>query len=429
MIRNGMEHEGCDEYREISRRRLMQRAIAVTAAAAVSPSWMPKVAFAANENSSRDVLVSIFMRGGYDGLTLCAPFGDPGYYQNRPALSIAPPDAPSGPKLVDLDGFFGLPPSMALLKEAFVDRGLAVVHAAGLKEDTRSHFDAQRLMESGLSETTTGTSGWVGRHLASSSPANPSSSLRGLSLSIGLPTSMYGASKVVPVSDPTMVAVGGLAETELARRYWLGLVYDDSAALSEPAEASLKTLQVLRQIDFLHYVPATSIAYPVHDFGKAMKAAAALIKADVGVETIAMEMGGWDTHQKQGVTEGSMANLMQVFSTALAAFYEDVFVATTRKVLVVVMSEFGRTVAENASLGTDHGHGNAMFVLGRKIEGGKVITDWPGLSEGQLYQDRDLKITADYRDVLSEIVAKRLGNSNLSFVFPGYTPRFLNILG
>jgi len=424
----GKDYGGCEEYRELSRRQFLSRASTVSAAMAVAPSWLPKVAFAASDIPSRDILVSIFMRGGYDGLTLCAPFGDPGYYLKRPELSIAPPDAGSGPKLTNLDGFFGLPPAMEMLQPVFANKSLAIVHAAGLNDGTRSHFDAQRYMESGTVGVSSGTSGWVARHLSSSSPTHPTSVIRGLALSAGVPTSFRGGPATVPVPDPDRYALSGLPETDLGRRYWLDIVYEEDASLRETADYSLKTLQVLRQIDFVHYVPTTSVPYPVQPFGKSMKAAAALIKANVGVEAISVEMGGWDTHHRQGSTDGTMAELMTAFSTALRAFYEDVLVATSHNVIVVVMSEFGRKVAENASKGTDHGHGNVMFVLGRKVDGGQVHGTWPGLGEGQLYDNRDLAITTDYRDVLSEILVKRLKNSETSFVFPGYTPRFLNIL-
>lgn len=400
----------------------------MTAVLAVSPSWVPKVAYAESENSARDVLVSIFMRGGYDGLTLCAPFGDPGYYENRPNLSIAPPDAGAGPKLSNLDGFFGMPPALQALKPAFENKDLAIIHAAGLKDATRSHFEAQRFMESGLVSATAGTTGWVGRHLLSTSPAVENAVLRGISFTGGLPTTLAGPSGVLPVPDPTNFGIYGQPETEVARRYWLSLAYDNHPTLEASAEASLKTLTLLRQIDFTHYVPATSLTYPSHDFGKSMKAAAALIKADVGVEAIQVEMSGWDTHSRQGVVEGTMAGLMQTFAQAMGTFYEDVLVATSRKVIVVILSEFGRKVAENASIGTDHGHGNVMFVMGHKIEGGRIHGQWPGLGAGQLFENQDLEITTDYRDILAEILRKRLANTDLSFVFPGYTPRFLDLI-
>lgn len=427
--KGGKQLLGCSEYRDLSRRQFLHRTATFSVVLATSPSWMPRVAYAATENSSRDVLVSVFMRGGFDGLTLCAPFGDTGYYANRPQLSIRPPDAPTGPKLANLDGFFGLPPSMAPLLPAYQNRGLAIVHAAGLKNTTRSHFEAQRFMESGLIGSTTVGTGWAGRHLMSSSPISATAVLRGLSLTTGIPTTLLGGQPVLPVPDLAESGLDGQPETEIARKFWLKVAYEDHALLEDSAHHALKTLDLLRQIGFPQYIPATSLAYPAHDFGKSMKAAAALIKADVGVEAIQAEMSGWDTHNKQGVLQGTMSELMQVFAQAMAAFYEDIFIATERKVIVVVLSEFGRKVAENSSLGTDHGHGNAMFVMGRKIEGGKVHCEWPGLGDGQLFENQDLGITIDYRDVLGEVVSRRLGNGNLSFVFPGYTPQFRNILG
>jgi uncharacterized protein (DUF1501 family) len=173
------------------------------------------------------------------------------------------------------------------------------------------------------------------------------------------------------------------------------------------------------------YQPSAGAVYPTSSFGTALRSTAALIRADVGVEAVHIDVGGWDTHNAQGPATGGMANTMRSLADAIAAFHADM-VGSSRigRLTLVVMSEFGRRAQENGSQGTDHGHGNVMFVLGGSATGGRVLTQWPGLTAPQLYQGQDLQVTIDYRDILAEIVSRRLGNSQLDVVFPGYTPTF-----
>ena len=415
---------GCSEYNLISRRRFL--GLSGTALAAASlPAWLPRVAYAASATSGRDVLVSIFLRGGADGLSLCVPHGDPGYYALRPNLAIPRPGSGAGAAR-DLDGFFGLAPAMAPLLEAYDDRALLFVQACGSIDPTRSHFNAMYFMEVGQpSPPASLFTGWLGRHLATVSPATPGTTLRGVGLGYGLQRSLVGGPATVPVRDIAALAFEGDSSSLSARRVALDALYAGTAEpLKSAAAGTAHTIDLLARVGLDNYQPSGGATYPDNDFGYALKSTAALIRAEVGVEAVAVDYGGWDTHEEQGPLDGGMAELMTGLAEGLAAFYRDLASAGRNDVLAVVQSEFGRNVAENASLGTDHGHGNTMLVLGGHVAGGRVLGRWPGLDDGHLYEGQDLAITTDYRDILTEIVTKRLGNPNYKNVFPdpAYTP-------
>jgi uncharacterized protein (DUF1501 family) len=414
---------GCTEYRELSRRNFMAVTGGVTMAALSAPSWLPRVAVAKDHRGTqRDVMVAIYLRGASDGLTLCVPWGENAYYTNRPTLNIPRPDSADPNRATDLDGFFGLPPAMSPLLPAYQAGKLLIVHACGSTDTSRSHFDAQRLMEVGVAGVTY-TSGWLGRHLYSVAPMDPNAILRAVGISTGLQRSLQGGPSTLPIPDLDNFGLSGSSTTNAERR---GALSDMYAVVPDPvhaaAENTLATIDLLNTINFAGYVPAGSAAYPAGGFGLALKSTAALIKAQVGVEAVAIDVSGWDTHINQGPISGGMATLMSTLAAGVGAFYTDMTTGTAPTFVLVAMSEFGRRLAENGSLGTDHGHGNALFVMGNCIAGGQVMRQWPGLSPGQLYQGRDLQVTIDYRDILAEIIQQRLGNTNLDYVFPGYTP-------
>jgi uncharacterized protein (DUF1501 family) len=422
---------GCPEYQSLSRRQFMALSGGAAVAAAALPAWLPRVALAKDYRSSqRDVMISIFLRGAADGLTLCVPYGDPGYYTNRVALAIPRPGSGLPNQATDLDGFFGLPPAMTALVPAYQAGHVLFVHAAGSMDPSRSHFDAQRFMEVGKPNDVTLTSGWLGRHLQSVTPMNPGAALRGVGISTGLQRTLVGGPLTLPIPDLDNFGLSGSTTTIPQRSQAL---HDMYALVADPLQSSalntLSTIDLLNTINFAGYVPAGGAVYPANSTGIALKTTAALVKAQVGVEAIAIDIQGWDTHNNQGPTgNGAMAQLMTTLAGSLAAFHTDLFTGGNPTFSLVAMSEFGRRVAENGSGGSDHGHGNAMILMGNCIAGGRVLRQWPGLGPGQLFQGLDLNVTIDYRDILAEIVQQRLGNPNLGVVFPTYTPTFRGIL-
>jgi uncharacterized protein (DUF1501 family) len=418
------EHDsGCEEYNTLTRRAFVGTAAAVAAASTI-PAWLPKVVLAQNA-SSRDIIVSVFLRGGADGLSMVYPFTDNNYYTGRPGIAIPRPDSSLANRGVALNGEFGISAAMSALVPAYQAGNLLVVHGAGLVNTTRSHFDAQRFIEVGKAADPNLVTGWLGRHLATSTPMRTDAPLRALGLSQGLPRTLVGAPKTLPVPNPAGFGLGGSATTRAERSTWLR---DDYAAvdtsIGAPALNALNTVSLLGSINFAGYTPAGGAVYPNTGFGRGMRSAAALIKADIGIEAIQLDLGGWDTHSAQAPLLGNMSRSMTDLAQSLAAFHADTLTGgVSYKITVVVLSEFGRNVRENGSAGTDHGRGSCMFVMGPGIAGGRVLTNnWVPLARENLEAGQDLRVTIDHRDVLSEIVSRRLGNTNLSTIFPSYVP-------
>ena len=425
---------GCQEYNELSRRQFITTS-AVGASAAFFPAWLPKIVMSKAFASDRDIIVSVFMRGGADGLSLVVPFADANYYTSRSSIAIPRPDSSAATKGINLDNFFMFPQAMAGgaagtggLMPAFQAQDLLVVHATGQLNNSRSHFDAQRYMEVGKPVDPTLVTGWLGRHLASIPPLKPDAPLRALGVANGLQKTLVGAPKTLPIADPTNYSIGGSATTQTQR---LAFMQSDYVPAEEPLHSAAldatNTVTLLKTVNFTGYKPANSVVYPTSSFGRALRSVAVLIKGDVGIEAAQIDIGGWDTHSGQDPLAGSMFRTMQDFSNSLAAFYADV-IATGYNVTVVAISEFGRNVRENGSQGTDHGRGTTMFAMGKGILGGRVLTkNWPGLARENLDSGQDLKVTVDYRDILAEIVQRRLANPNLGFVFPTWTPTMLGV--
>ncbi len=426
---------GCNEYQHlasgVSRRRFLGWSAGLMATAA-TPAWLPRVVLAQSDNLERDVLVSIFLRGGADGLSLCVPYLEPNYYQLRPTLAIAPPDSSAPFSALDLDGQFGLAPAMRPLLDAYGAEDLLIVHACGQHAPTRSHFAAMNLMEVG-SQNPPGDliTGWLGRHLANTAPTVQEGALRALALGFGLPRTLVGGPRTLPIPDPSQFDLGGDPATLDARRDAVAAMYDAAPdPLNASARATRATVDLLHTIDFAGYQPADGTTYPESELGRALQASAALIRAEVGVEAMTIDSGGWDTHDLQGPVDGVMASLMGDLASSLAAFHADLRGSGTDRVTTVVMTEFGRNVIENGSEGVDHGHGGVMMVLGAAISGGRVLAEWPGLEHDQLHEQQDLAVTIDYRDVLSEIITGRLTNPDWATVFPdpAYTPEPRGVL-
>ena len=386
---------------------------------------MPRLAFAPHNVAPRgDTLVVIFLRGAADILNMVVPHGEEAYYAMRPTLGVARPDDNTKKKeerTIDLDGFFGFHPSMSALLDAWTSGQLAIIHACGAPDESRSHFKAMELMERGVDDERGPASGWIGRHLATLNTGN-SSPLRAVGMGTRPQRSLSGS---VPVSALRSIAdfhLGGDPRALQQMRAALNIVYEDDVL----GQDTLSIMDTLETLDPNNYQsPFTT--YPDSEFGLALKQTAMLIKAEVGLEVSAIDVGGWDTHFAQGSTTGIMPNLMKDLADGMAAFHADMQ-DHMKNLTVVTMSEFGRRAIENGSLGTDHGHGSMMMVMGGNVDGGKVHGEWPGLDDGQMIGPGDLAVTTDYRDVLSEVLQKRLNNPATDQIFPDYVPVMRNLL-
>ena len=425
MSKQTMTH--CQEYETVSRRTFLGRGAQSAAALLLGnnivalPTWMPRISLAdPHVGPAGDTLVCIFLRGGADGLNMVVPHGDEQYYAHRPLIGIPRPydnRAVDG-RTVDLDGFFGLHPTLAPLHDIYAAGDMAFIQATGSPDETRSHFEAMDLMERGATENGDYT-GWLARHLATLDSGN-SSSLRAVGIGDMLPASLTGAVSSTALQSIAEYHLGGRPERVGQMTSLLQTLYEQNQdMLAVAAQQTFASMAVLGKIDTVNYVPNGRV-YQENEFGQAMRMVAQLIKAEVGVEVACIDLGGWDTHVAQGGASGTLANLLTELADGLTAFYEDLQ-AQMGNVTVVVMSEFGRRLQENGGLGTDHGHGNMMMVLGGGINGGRVFANWPGLHDEQLVGPGDLAVTIDYRDVLGELIQKRLNNPLLPDIFPDYT--------
>ncbi len=401
-------------------RREFLKAAAFTPFAIDWPAWMPRLAFAPKQTNSRgDTLVVIFLRGAADAINMVVPYGEDSYYRARPTLGIPRPDdsrAGADQRAIDLDGFFGLHPIMKALMPAWQDEQLAIVHACGAPDESRSHFKAMELMERGVSDEQGPASGWIGRHLASHDTGNHSP-LRGIGKRA--PLSLQGTVPVTALRSIIDFHLGGDANAAKQMQAALQTLYGGEDEISKVGQETLEMLDTLEALDPATYESSGEPPYPTSEYGDGLRQVAMLIKAEVGLEVATIDVGGWDTHFAQGATVGLMVGLMADLAQGLGAFHADLH-AHMKNVTVVVMSEFGRRVQENASLGTDHGHGSLMILMGGNVVGGKVHGEWPGLEEGSLFGPGDLAVTTDYRDVLGEVLQNRLHNDELGEVFPEY---------
>lgn len=386
----------------------------------VAPAWLGRAVYAAGRRGRNKVLVVIFQRGAMDGLNAVVPFGEERYYQLRPTLAIPRPDGTADSAL-DLDGFFGLHPALSPLKPIWDAGQLAIVHAAGSPDPTRSHFDAQDYMESGTPGRKSTRDGWLNRALAPRADASP---VRAVSLGTTLARTLRGPNDAVAIDNLASFQVAGAGAT-FESMYSATL----DRVLNGAGHETFEAVKLIESVQKQPYAPGNGAQYPSNRLGRSLQQVARLIQAEAGLEVAFADMGGWDTHVNQAAsqpTQGQLANLLGQFAAALAAFYADLG-DRMEDVAVVTMSEFGRTARENGSRGTDHGHANVMFAFGGAIRGGKVYGRWPGLAPEQLYEGRDLALTTDFRDVLGELVARQLGVADLEPVFPGHRPQFLGI--
>src|ERR1700723_738762 len=406
---------------------LRNGALAIAGTAAI-PSFLVRSVMAEATATTGRRLVVIFQRGAADGLNVVVPYRERNYYDMRPGIAI-----PQN-QVLDLDGFFGLHPSLAPFKPLYDQGHLAIVHAAGSPDMSRSHFDAQDFMESGTPGFKGTEDGWLNRALQEEDLRHRQqhTAFRALALGSQVPRTLSGKVPAIALASVNSFAVGGDGPAPSAAANAFPAMYNQSgdSVFHSTGEETFEAVKMLHDANPAQYKPAPGIEYPNNEFGNNMKQIAQLLKSNLGVEAAFTDVGGWDTHQNQGGVNGQLADRLREFSSAIAAFWHDMG-DEAGNITLVTMSEFGRTARQNGTGGTDHGHANAMFVLGGTVKGGKVYGRWPGLNNEQLNEGRDLALTTDYREVLGEGVARTLGARNLEFVFPGAQLRqegFLRIL-
>lgn len=360
----------------------------------------------------RDILVCIFQRGAADGLNAVVPYGDTDYYTHRSTINVPAPGMLGG--AIDLDGFFGLHPALAPLKPIYDAGDLALVHATGVPHGSRSHFAAQGLVERGVDDKAGPTTGWLGRHMAISPPAS-SSAFRMVSISGNVAVSLYGADEPLAISNLTEFGFDqGIIDSGYPSV--LANLYRDTVPFQGPAQAALAALDELQAANLDTIQPENGAVYPTSTLGNRLLQAGQLIKSNLPVEVICLDSDGWDHHENlPNYINQSLTELAE----SLSAFYIDLG-SRIQGVTVLVHTEFGRRVAENASLGTDHGTGSLAYLMGGGVNGGQVFSSWPGLAVANLEMGEDLRITTDLRTVLAEFLTERLVGTNLNTVFPGF---------
>ena len=411
----------------ISRRYFLKNGGIAMLGMASLPSFLQR-AIAGTVAPNKRKMVVLFQRGAMDGLNVVVPFAEPDYYRLRPTIAIPEPRRGGAEAAIDLDGFFGLHPSLQLLQPLFQNRQLAIVQAVGSPDPTRSHFDAQDFMESGTPGLKSTDDGWLNRAMQSM-PEEQASPFRAVAFGPYLPRTLSGSAPAVAIPDLKQFKMYGPQQTvEGGFEAMYAQTLDQ--ALRGVGQETFEAIDQLKSINPDSYQPENGAQYPTSRFGKSLMEIAELFKADIGLEVAFLDSGGWDHHVNEGGVEGQLSNLLRDLGQGIAAFHQDMG-DRMGEVVFVSMSEFGRTVHENGNRGTDHGHANCMFIMGGDVKGGKVYTGWPGMSEEKLYQGRDLAVTTDYRSVLAEIITKHLGGRDLNAVFPGFAndPRqFLGLI-
>jgi len=401
----------------LTRRALLKSGACALAAVAAPPRFLARAASAAE--ARRRVIVAVFQRGAVDGLSMVVPYGDRDYAATRASIAIRPPNGADVDGAHDLDGFFALHPALAPLMPLWRTRALAVVHACGSPDRTRSHFDAQDYMESGTPGVKSTTDGWLARAIGTR-PA-PSSPFRAVALGPTLPRILRGDAGAISLASLDRFDVRASSDAAVARKGFESL-YEQSVQdlLHGTGRETFEAVRMLKSANAAQLTPANNAQYPRSRLGESLRQIAQLIRADVGLEIAFTDAGGWDTHVGQGAEQGQLANRLRDFGASLAAFAQDLG-DRMGDVVVLTMSEFGRTVAENGNRGTDHGHATAMLLLGGGVRGGKVYGRWPGLAREQLYEGRDLAVTTDFRALFAEVAGRQLGVRRPATLFPGWT--------
>ena len=441
----------------LERRMFLRQGALALLSLGLPPGFLARTLFAESGAARRGrTLICIFQRGAVDGLAMVPPFGEAAYYASRRTIAIPRPGAEGG--ALDLDGFFGLHPALDSLAPLYHGGEVAIVHACGSPHPTRSHFEAQDYMETAAPGDRGVRDGWLNRalaatpcecgagrtladgaahaadHAAGQAALAETSPLRGIAVGGDLPLALRGGFPTLAIPDLEQFGIGGgsrRAGADPGAGAALAELYrGEEGLIAGAADESFAAVERLRRADPLRYRPAAGVEYPAGPFGRSLGQIAQLVKADVGLEVAFADLGGWDTHQAQGGAGGQLAARLAQLGQGLRALHDDLG-DRMEDVVVLTMSEFGRTVAENGTGGTDHGHGTCMLALGGPVRGGRVLGPWPGLDPDVLHERRDLAITTDFRDVFAEIVVRHLQAERPGEVFPGHPidpARFAGIL-
>ncbi len=417
-----MSNQCCEGARpaKFSRRYFLKQGGIGLVGLSTMPAFLQR-AVASTTGAGKKQFVVLFQRGAADGLNIVVPFAEPNYYRMRPTIAIPAPKRGGADTVLDLDGYFGLHPGLAALTPLFQKNQLAIVHAAGSPDPTRSHFDAQDYMESGTPGVKATEDGWLDRAIGTV-PEENASPFRAVAMGPNLPRMLQGSTGAIAIPDlrqfkvqPQSAAMANVAEGGFEAMYSQSVDH----ALHGTGAETFEAIDMLRKIDTTKYPPDNGADYPKSAVGQRLQQIGVMIKANIGVEVLFLDCGGWDNHVNEGGAQGQLANLLKDLGQSLAAFHQDMG-DRMADIVVVTMSEFGRTAKENGNRGTDHGHANCMFVMGGDVQGGRVYGKWPGLNDHQLNEGRDLALTTDFRSVVGEILTKHLGVKDLAPVFPGF---------
>jgi uncharacterized protein (DUF1501 family) len=417
-----MSYECCEGRRDykFSRRYFVKQGGVAMVGMSMMPAFLQR-AVAATPMPNKKQFVVLFQRGAADGLNIVVPFAESNYYHLRPTIAIPQPKRGASDAAIDLNGYFGLHPSLAPLEPLFRSNQLAIVHAAGSPDPTRSHFDAQDFMESGTPGVKATEDGWLDRAIQTI-PEENVSPFRAVAMGPNLPRMLRGNAGAIALPDlkqfkvmPQPGSASGAVEGGFEAMYAQSVDH----ALHGTGAETFEAIDMLRKIDPGKFPPENGADYPKSRLGQSLQQIGQLIKAKVGAEVLFVDCGGWDNHVNEGGAQGQLSNLLKDLGQGLAAFHRDMG-DRMHDIVVVTMSEFGRTAKENGNRGTDHGHANCMFVLGGQVKGGEVYGHWPGLENHQLNEGRDLALTTDFRTVLGEVLSNHLGVKNLAPVFPGF---------
>jgi uncharacterized protein (DUF1501 family) len=396
------------------------------------PAFMAQAANLVQEPAlfkRRKILVSIFQRGAMDGLMAVSPFNDQFLKAARPGLFMPATKGGNVPSLIDLDGRFGLHPAMQAFESVFREKRLAIVHGMGSPNNTRSHFDAQDYMESGTPFNKGTSSGWLNR--AVGLLGHEATPFQAVSLTSSMPRSLYGEMPALAISNLQDFSIQMRANPMNANRISKSFedLYDQTASglLKTTGKDSFDAVKMLQKTDVRNYKPANDVVYPASPLGNSLKQIAQLIKMDVGLEVAFAESGGWDTHFNQGAANGIFARNVTDLSQSIIAFWKDMEIYQD-DLTVMTMTEFGRTVKQNGTGGTDHGRASCNFILGNDVNGGIVHGKVDTLAPENLEDGRDLAVTTDFRSIFSELAERHLQITDKKLLFPGFNGGSIGVI-